>query len=233
MKTTKMIFVLALIVYTLGACSSKSEEKATIAADGTKTVEFSFWLGKGEDAQYYPSYEENPILKEYLSKTYVGKDDVATSIQLSFQTPPIGSEKDNLSTLIATGDYTDIIDVDYYSGTVTDLYNEGIALDLTEYVEKYMPNYLAYLEKNPDLALTATNTIDGEKKYLSIRSYNTYVEQWQGFEYRRDWLVNYGKHPVSGEAFSGQFTSMKEDGTPDTNSWSDNVVFPSGGSHPV
>ena len=42
--------------------------------------------------------------------------------------------------------------------------------------------------------------------------------------YRRDWLVNYGTNPQTGEAFSGEW----KDGE-----WTDNVVFPSGGTDPV
>ena len=218
---------LLLSVGVLAGCGNGGSS----GAEGSTT--FTMWIGKGEDSQYYSEYAENPILQYYLSQPYIGADGEEVVLSFEFQIPPIGSEKDNLSTLISTGDYTDIIDADFYSGSITDLYEEEIILDITEYVENYMPNYLAYLEANPELALTATNIIDGEKKYICIRGFNTSMEQFQGFEYRRDWIVKYGKHPVTGQAFEGAYTGVTETGEVDTESWADNVVFPSGTENPL
>lgn len=46
--------------------------------------------------------------------------------------------------------------------------------------------------------------------------------------YRRDWIVKYGKHPQTGQAFTGGYTDPN-----DVDSWTDDVVFPSGGTDPV
>ena len=169
-----------------------------------------------EDSSYYTSYDENPIVKYLLSKTY-GTDENGNGkkIDLDFLVPATGTQKDNITTLVATGEYPDIFDMTYYPGTAVELYEEGITLDITEYVEKYMPNYMAYMEANPDFKTIASNVVDGESKILQLYAHGTIVaDMWGGFMYRRDWIVKYGTNPKDGSSFSGEYTVLKEDGTP-------------------
>jgi putative aldouronate transport system substrate-binding protein len=125
-------------------------------------------------------------------------------IDLEFMVPVAGSEVDNFNTLLSTGEYADIMEMSRYQGSIVELYEDGVIVDLTEYMEEYMPNYMAYLEANPELARTAANLVDGERKYLQLYSYNSSVmdEYWSGYNYRRDWLVKYGENPVDGSKFS-------------------------------
>ena len=91
-----------------------------------------------------------------------------------------------------------------------------------------------FLDANPELNMVATNLIDGERKYLKLYNFNAQVpDQWGGYMYRRDWIVKYGKNPTDNSTFSGGYTVKNEDGTYDTDSWEDNVVFPSGGADPI
>ena len=194
---------------------------------------FTYWIGAVEDASYYGSYDNNPAVMYLETLPFVGDTGKEETIDFTFVVPGIANATDNCSLLLATESYTDIMHISYYSGSVAELYEEGIALDLTPYVEQYMPNYLAILEANPDLAKTATTVIDGEKKYLQLYNYKLRLpDQWEGLMYRRDWVVKYGANPVTGEAFSGAYTIFNEDGTPNTDSWEDNVVFPSGETYP-
>ena len=228
MKRLKLVIVLLVclsMILSLTACSKSADNGAT--AD----TSFSWWIFAGADSIYYTDYKENPVVKYMESKSW-GSD--KAKIDLDFLIPVAGAEKDNCVTLISTGEYPDIMDMSVYPGTISELYNDGIALDITEYVEKYMPNYLAYLDAHPDLKATATNVVDGEKKYLGIYGYGDDPEDmWGGYMYRRDWIVKYGKNPTDGSTFSGAYTETKEDGTANVDTWADNVVFPSGGSDPV
>lgn len=238
MKSTNKwlsMLLIVVLVFSIAGCKKADEEATTTTSDGQQIKEetFGFWLGRAEDSTYYSDYSQNPILKQYLANTYTGQDGDQVKINFEFQVPPTGSESDNFNTLLATGDYMDIMDKTFFSGSLMDLYNDGLVLDLTEYVDKYMPNYKAFLADNPDLAISATNLVNGEQKYLQLYSYNTSPLEWQGFLYRRDWVVKYGKNPETGESFSGAYTVKNDDGTWNTDSWEDNVVFPSGGSDPV
>lgn len=184
----------------LAGCSQGSDDADT----------FTIWMGSSVDSQYYANYGENPVV-QYLEKKF--------DINLEFIAPVAGNEADNFNTLVATGDYPDMMDLSFYAGTVADLYDngDGICLDLTQYIADYMPNYSAFLEANKTGA-TAYAAIDG--KYLTLNNYNADVpDQWGGYLYRRDWLLKYGTDPVTGDAFK----SWEENGV-----YRDDVNFPDG-----
>ena len=224
--------------------------------------EFTYWLGIGESTEYYLTYEENPVVKYVMEyKTFENSKGEQEHVSVTFQTPPATKEQENFNTLLTTGGYSDVISLQFYSGTLSDLYEEGIILDLTEYVDQYMPNYKRYLTEHPELEPYLTTEIDGERKFLSLvgtADALSLEDQFSGFCYRRDWLVQYGAQPDSffdpmvdsapkanpdaGKAFSGYY-SLDKNGNEvhhdtlqaDTNgdSWVDDVVFPSGSPNPV
>lgn len=92
-----------------------------------------------------------------------------------------------------------------------------------------MPNYVALVHSDETILKNAVTMVDGEEHYYSLRGISDQAEPvFQGFMYRRDWIVKYGKHPETGAAFTGGYTDPE-----DPDSWEDDVVFPSGGSDPL
>jgi len=237
MKKIFSLLILLAILIPLAACGGQKPESGETIPGTDKTVpeerQYSFWIRTGDT--HYNDYEENPGI-EYLESQPYGTDEKGNPkyLDLSFYIPVTGSEQDNFNTLIATGDYMDVMTLTASTFSPIELYEQGIAMDITEYVEQYMPHYLEFLEQFPDLKATATNLIDGEKRFLVLYNYGSGIqEMWGGYQYRRDWIVKYGKNPLDGSAFSGSFTVTNTDGTVDLDSWEDNVVFPSGGPDPV
>ena len=229
LKTAVVMLLCMSMILSLTACSKSTDKGA--GGGATKGTSFSWWIYAGADSNYYTDFAQNPVMKYLMTKSWGTEN---AKVGLEFMVPVAGTEKDNCVTLISTGEYSDIMDLSAYPGTVTELYEDGIALDITQYVEQYMPNYLAYLDAHPDLKATATNVIDGEKKYLGLYNYaDDPGDMWGGYMYRRDWIVKYGKNPTDGSAFSGAYTETNADGTPNVDTWADNVVFPSGGPDPV
>lgn len=219
-----------IMLMPLMSCGGKDPVGARIVPPERQ---YTIWSRAGDEN--FIDYGDNPGV-EYLETLAYGTDEKGSEkyIDLSFFVPVTGSEADSFNTLIATGEYYDVMDLSAYSGKAIDLYEEGIALDITDWVEGYMPNYKAFLDAHPDLKATATNLINGENRYIQLYSYADEVaDMWGGYQYRRDWIVKYGKNPVDGSAFSGAFSSINDDGTPNLDSWEDNVVFPSGGPDPV
>ena len=245
--TFSTLISVVMLCASLSGCANEPSEQTTQTQQSEQTQQtednipreivtedFSIWIYVGIDSSYYASYKENPGIQYITSRTW-GADDKGADIKidLDFIVPIAGSETDNYNTLLATGDYPEIMQV-VASAPVTELYEEGIALDITYYVENYMPNYLAFLEANPHLAKTAANIVDGEKKYIQLYEYKDQPEEsWCGYSYRRDWIIKYGVNPIDGSAFSGSYIETNEDGSVNIDSWEDNVVFPSGGSDPV
>ena len=190
---------------------------------------FSIFIPSGESDEYYGvHYEENPVVKYLESKKWnVDGEDVRLSFE--WEVPASGAATDYLSTAFSTMTYPDVIDVTSATSimSVRSMYDEGMILDLTDYVDKYMPNYKAFLEANPLLAKTATNVTEDGNKYLQIWAYQGDDERmWGGWLYRRDWLVKYGKNPSTGDPFTTEGWTEKTK-TGDNDNWIDDVMFPS------
>lgn len=172
---------------------------------------FTMWIYQGADASYYTDYADNPVMQYLTSQTW-GEED--KKIDLEFWVPAAGTAADSYSTMMGSGDYPDILDMSI-SDSPKILYEQGIILDLTPYVEEYMPNYTAYLDAHPEMKSWALTNIDGEEKYLHVMSFNEdYGYTYCGYQYRRDWIVKYGTNPVTGAAFTGGYTDPSDpDGT--------------------
>lgn len=191
-KVVSLLLSAAMAFTMLGAagCGSKSGE-----GDNT----FSYWIVMTDGGgTYYDKYEDNPAV-QWLNEQYwdaeshtMGTKDKGTNIQFTFQAPISGSEQDNYNTMISTGEYTDLMDLTY-AGSKDALVNDGVLLDITEYVEKYMPDYVALLDANPEWKTQATVTDeDGKTHYYYIATLKDGPgESWDCFEYRRDWVVKY------------------------------------------
>ena len=184
--------------------------------------EITWWIGTGEDSTYYASYEENPAVKYLETMQFNGQN-----IDLKFSVPVAGAELDNFNTLMATEEYTDLMDMSFSTSGASELYEDGIIWDLTPYVEQYMPNYWALINEYPEIKDLVYSNVNGEQKLLTINSISREIlSNFMGFLYRRDWVAKYGKNPTTGEAFTYGFTG-------ENGAWEDNVVFPSGGTDPV
>lgn len=221
MKRKRIVAFLLISVMLLSILGGCGGGKETGPDDVTK---ISYWLPVGEDSTYYMSYEDNPAVKYLETLEFNGK-----KVDLSFVIPISGSERDNFNTLLATDEYTHIMDMSFSPNSPIELLEDDVIWDLTPYMEEYMPNYMKILENNPELKAQTTMNIDGERKVLSIYAMTEEIlGNFMGFLYRRDWVAKYGKHPQTGESFEYGFSN------PDDNStWYDNVVFPSGGEDPV
>ena len=215
-KLTALGLAGAMLATCMTGCggSSSSSEDATA---------FTWLIDAAPNTIFYDEYEENPNYK-YWSSMEWDVDGETKTISIDFITPPAGAEKDNINTLLATGEYPDVMSLSYSSASATQLYEQGIALDLTDYIDQYMPNYKAWMEEHPEYAALMTNNVDGEDRYLQLYTVADQAgEMWGGFTYRRDWIVKYGTNPETGEAFTGAWEGDE---------WVDDVVFPSGNTDP-
>ena len=253
--------VMALSAVGLSGCGGKGS-----SADN----EYKMWI-YGDDGQgtFYEKYEENPAI-QWLNQQYwdvenggLGTKDNGTALEFSFQTPITGAEADNFNTMLSTGEYPEMIDMSM-AGSAQSLYEDGILIELTEYVDKYMPNLKKLLEEDATIrAKAATYDEDGNAHYYSLpRIADGRVDPWGGYMYRRDWVVKYAtptshvwdwdsdyvkEHghpavtPLEEAKASGnmegwkvnEVTSFsKDDGDDVNNTYTDNVIFPSGKTDP-
>ncbi|MBQ0125419.1 MAG: hypothetical protein KBS59_03740, partial [Clostridiales bacterium] len=192
---------------------------ATSCADSEDANHFTYLISKQEDPVYHEAYADNPIMKYMLAKEWNG-----AKIGIDFFGMVSGSENEQFNNMIATGQYYDIMDMTYSNYSAEALYNMGIALDLTDYVNQYMPNYKQMMEDCPELKKATYSLVDGEKRILQIYGFNDAVRPaFEGFCYRRDWIVKYGVDPSTGAKF--EVTSPADANV--LKEYSDTVKFPS------
>ncbi len=230
MKAISLAAAASMAVLALAGCGTAGGSGSNGGASSQKaeTVTFSYLIDGGVMDTMYETYGENPIYK-YWSAMEWNVDGAPKKLALDFVELPAGTESDTLTTLIATKEYADVVSTTYSTSGVLELYEEGIAQDMTEYVEKYMPNYMAWVNEHPQMKNVIYNHIDGEDKILQLYALaDKTPEMWGGFDYRRDWIVKYGKNPETGAAFSGEWKDTEYG-----SNWEDDVVFPSGNTDPV
>ena len=217
MKKALALVLAVLLTFSLVACNKDG-------GGSGDALEVTWWIGVGEDATYYPSYDENPVVKYLETKEFNGR-----KIDLKYVTPVAGAELDNFNTLLATEEYTDIMDMAFSNTAVTELLEDDVIYDLTDYVDQYMPNYKALISEYPEIENLVYSNVNGEKRILKLCMIKREITgNFMGFLYRRDWVAKYGKNPKTGEAFTYGYSDPN-----DKESYYDDVVFPSGETFPV
>lgn len=196
---------------------------------------FTIWMASSVNSSVYNDYGENPFI-QYLEKRF--------DINLEFTTPMLGKELEDFNKLIGSGSYPDIMDLSFYTDSIALLYDDGYgaAMDLTQYIEDYMPNYSQFLADNPTLSQYAK--IDG--MYLTLNNYNSAIpNQWGGWMYRRDWIIDYGESQTKGtyssvdevekalssesaERTGGFIEPVADDSYEGGYAYADGIVFPDG-----
>lgn len=149
---------------------------------------FTIWMSSSVNSTFYNDYGENPFI-QYIEKKF--------DITLEFITPMAGKELEDFNKLIGSGSYPDVMDLSFYTDSIALLYDDGYgaAMDLTQYIADYMPNYSKFLSDNA--TLTQYAKIDG--MYLTLNNYNPVIpNQWGGWMYRRDWILDYGESQTKG-----------------------------------
>lgn len=143
--------------------------------DFTEASTFTIW-SQADTNDFYSTYSDNPVI-QYLNRKF--------NTTLDFQHPAVGSEADSLSLMLGTGEYTDMIQLDYMSVSLSELYEDGVVVNIADYLD-IMPNLKARLEANEDLA---RSMYDDSGRILNLRAlYDEPTLVWGGLAYRRDIL---------------------------------------------
>ncbi len=130
---------------------------APALAEGTPTVTYYV---RGGTAQYEP----------YIYPGLVGLLKIQQMAGVNIEWTVVCGNNDEIQAqylaMLASGNYPDIIQWQHnnsYVGGVSQLYADGIIIELNDVIDKYMPNYKALLEANPHVAKTL---MDSEGRYL-------------------------------------------------------------------
>jgi ABC-type glycerol-3-phosphate transport system substrate-binding protein len=160
-----------------GEATSESDgtTATTEAVDFSEHEEFSIWLYATPN-DYYSSYSDNPVI-QYLNNKF--------NVTLNYEQPSSGTEADSLSLMFGTGEYTDMIEITSYTGSLRGLYDDGVIIDIAEYL-KYMPNFQKLLDENNNFRKHAMND-EGKILKLPVTAAEPEVI-WGSLVYRHDIL---------------------------------------------
>ena len=243
MKKWRRVMALVLgtiiIIGCLGACGGSGngggkETKAPAADTGSAAAGDESGGGDGQaaagpEALTLPLCEEKQELTVWMVYNGTEVSDVneikgvqkmeeMTNVHINWITMNLQEVTEKMGLLLTSGDYPDILypaSYPYPGGTEKGI-EDGVLLDMDEYIRNYMPNYMNLLSQNEDARKQATSD-DGKLHSLKvIVGSDLTVEgegNYQALAYRKDLLDAMGLEvPTTIEGWHDVLVKCKESG---------------------
>lgn len=196
---------------------SQGTESTTATETANKTPEeFAYPLEGGRTITYSapmtPGLQTLDNVKSFSDTEWSKAAEEATGITVEWkhQGAMDGDEWFNL--MIMDGEYPDVMHWNWagYPGGLQAAYDEGIAIELNDVIDQYMPNYKAWLEANPDLA-KMLKTDDGKYYAIAFAMEDPSMGATYGIYYRDDILKEMGEEvPETIEEWHDLLVKVKE-----------------------
>lgn len=171
-------------------------------------VTLTVWKSWSND--YTPDLNEFAVVKEMEEKT---------GVHVEYQTVAASSAVEKYGMLLSSGDLPDLIahnNINGYPGGGEKAIADGVYVDMTEYVEKYMPNYRK-LRLTDETTRKMTVTDNGKMWGVFMLRCNDAMEvvpepAWCGLVIRKDWLDDLGMDmPVTIDDWHDVLTAFKNE----------------------
>lgn len=202
MKIFKKLCAVALAASMVMATGCSTGKKSADGGDNSLT----YWVGfSGAATLGVDSFADLPPYKEVMKQT--GAD-------IKFIHPTSGMETEQFSVMIASGDYADIIESDFlnYQGGPQQAIDDGVIIPLNDLIDKYAPNFKAFMEAHPDIAKMA-KTDDGTYYAFPAIYSDEYLQCYSGPFVRKDILDKLGlEKPETIDEWTVMLKKMKESG---------------------
>lgn len=232
---TKVLSLLlaCVMVFSLVACNNTTNKetdaptKPTDKATEAPTGEGETNSGETEaPTNFYPMETDKSVSvylgasKAALSSVYKNYDESWWHSRVEGMTG-IGTEwvdpvQDQVALEMMLLDPKEAPNIIFYNGKGTDGYktmvDDGIALDLTDYLEEYAPNYWEYVHR-PENAELLKMTTDDEGRFYFIpgMAESDFNLTYMGFVVRKDWLDECNLSvPVTLEDYKNVLTAFKD-----------------------
>ena len=114
-----------------------------------------------------------------------------TGVNVEWVCIPQSALRDNANLMFASGDYCDMGRnlTGMYSGGASKAYEDGVIMDITEYVEEYMPFYTSAMENSPWGRQYFDDRIKNENgQYFYVVTVPTAAYDMNGTSIRKDWM---------------------------------------------
>ena len=188
---------------------SKSDSTEVAGSEGEVTlpltdepVTLRLWMPM--DANF------SAISSNYNDSEFFKELERRTGVHIEFETPAVGEESTAFNLMIASEELPDIICwASLYPEGLDAAVEDGYFLDLTPYIDTYMPNYSKARKKDE---YTEKATITDSGRIAAV--YSVYTEPqapWIGLQVRKDWLDELGLDvPVTYDDWEEMLTAFKE-----------------------
>lgn len=170
-RMTALNLVVAMTAALLAGCGGSPLKEAPDEAAATTAVEKIENTGESDKPYLGVKLTWWTKLNVNVSATYPNLGDTPwakyvqeqTGIEIEFIHPTTGSENEEFSLLVASGEYPDIIEHTWtqYPGGVGAAITDGVIIPLNDAVENYAPNFKKLLEEYPDVD-KRVKTSDGD-----------------------------------------------------------------------
>jgi putative aldouronate transport system substrate-binding protein len=194
----KKKFLLGLVSLMVAAsffgCGKKKDNTDKTGNDSDSTFEawpeevtLGWWLIGGTDEYYQHYFQEMKGWQEIQERT---------NITIDFQ---VQTNSDNYLPMMTAATYPDIITANHYSmypGRLNQLYLDGIAVELNQYMDEYMPNFSNIIKNYPtiarDLQVEDGKYIFASTLYDVDNEEDRMANSVYGLAIREDWLDTVG-----------------------------------------
>lgn len=208
-KILSLLLCFVLVLGTLTGCNKKAEpDTSNTKTAGNSSVSADSSSGSSEEDTWKWPLDEKKELSIWIvwESNYlddpnelkaIQQIEANTNVHVNWQVVSSTEASEKFSLMISSGEYPDIIRgaESYYSGGLSKMVSDGIAIDLTDKVDKYMPNYSALINNDPDLNKDV-RTDDG--RIIALYTIASDIGEvkgervWGGPNIRKDWLDETG-----------------------------------------
>lgn len=151
-------------------------------SDGSET--FEVWMGISPAAMNYIStLADNATYQELMKRT---------GVNLSFIHFHPDTQTEQFNLICASGDYPDVMNgvVNQYTGGADKGIEDGVFIDLLDYLEEYAPHYYNIISTDPELYEDVTTPEGAVAGFYSV--YEEARLNDMGYVIRQDWLDSLG-----------------------------------------
>ena len=174
------------------AMSKETNESYKALQEGVGT-EISYPLAEGDTLtmwRVFSAFIWSGLMESYADMPTLPLIEEATGVHMEFIECSDSAAYEQFNLTIASGDFPDLMAMDYFPGGVEAAYEDEVIVDLTDLVDEHMPNYMALVDTMDDYTLKSIYTDDG--RILRIWTLASNVVSEQGLSYRSDWAEEFG-----------------------------------------
>jgi len=194
---------------------TKSNDNASAGGDTAAASDEWTWPVSGNKEVSLWTWWSNDYATDPNELKGIQKIEEATGVHCNWVTVGQAEASEKFGLMMASGDYPDILRSagSYYTGGAVQAVSDGVAVDLTDLVPKYMPTYMSLINADPEVA-KAVKTDDGRMvACYTLASKDGEVRGesvWDGMCIREDWLKDLGLDvPVTIDDWHNVLTAFK------------------------